>query len=300
MLRSIKPRWYVVVLYLLIPLGLFVFTAFYPLVRAAIYSLYEWKTGPHMTFIGLANYGELLGDKTFWTSFGHNIYLVVICIIGQMGCAFGLVLCINSKMTHAKAFHRTVGFFPSTISAVSIGMVWNIIFQQDGLLNSLLNALGLMQGSWMTWPNWLGDANVMLVVSIPLVWQYIGYYMVIMFSAIAAIDPQVFESVEIDGANRMQTAWYIILPLIRNTMLVCLTMCISGNMKAFDNIYVMTGGGPGTKSMVMAMYSYKTCFRDANLGYGSTISVGIFLLSLAVIGGSRWLVHRATRRVDLV
>ena len=90
----------------------------------------------------------------------------------------------------------------------------------------------------------------------------------------------------------------ITLPLIKNTILVCLTLCIAGNMKAFDNIYVMTSGGPGTASMVMAMYGYNTSFRDSNLGYGSTISVAIFVLSLAVIGGSQWLVKRATKGVE--
>ena len=205
----------------------------------------------------------------------------------------------NSRLTHAKGVHRTFGFFPSTISAVCIGMIWNILYLQDGLLNTVLNQLGLIQGNWMSWPNWLGSGNVMLAVSIPLVWQYIGYYMVIMFSAIAGIDSEIFESAEIDGANGFQKAVRITLPLIKNTILVCLTLCIAGNMKAFDNIYVMTSGGPGTSSMVMAMYGYNTSFRDSNLGYGSTISVAIFVLSLAVIGGSQWLVKRATKGVEL-
>ena len=122
--------------------------------------------------------------------------------------------------------------------------------------------------------------------------------MVIMFSAIAGIDSEIFESAEIDGANGFQKAVRITLPLIKNTILVCLTLCIAGNMKAFDNIYVMTSGGPGTSSMVMAMYGYNTSFRDSNLGYGSTISVAIFVLSLAVIGGSQWLVKRATKGVE--
>ena len=81
-------------------------------------------------------------------------------------------------------------------------------------------------------------------------------------------------------------------------MLVCLTLCIAGNMKAFDNIYTMTKGGPGTASMVMAMYGYKVSFEQTNLGYGSTISVAIFVLSLAVIGGSQWAVKRATRGLE--
>ncbi len=298
MLQSIKPKRSTILLYLLIPVVAFVFTVFYPLCRAVIYSFFEWKGGPNMTFNGLANYRQLFADGVFWQAFGHNIYLVIVCIIGQMGIAFILVMFANSKLTHSKGVHRTFGFFPSTISAVCIGMIWNIIYLQDGLLNTVLSKLGILTGNWLSWPNWLGTGNVMLAVSIPLVWQFIGYYMVIMFSAIAGIDNEIFESAEIDGANGFQKALYITLPLIKNTILVCLTLCIAGNMKAFDNIYVMTAGGPGTSSMVMAMYGYNTSFRDSNLGYGSTISVAIFVLSLAVIGGSQWLVKRATKGVE--
>ena len=113
----------------------------------------------------------------------------------------------------------------------------------------------------------------MLLVSIPLIWQYIGYYMVILQSAIASIGTDVLESAEIDGANGVQKALYITLPLIKNTVLVCITLCIAGNMKAFDNIFVMTKGGPGTSSMVMAMYGYQISFNQSNMGYGSCISV---------------------------
>ena len=143
---------------------------------------------------------------------------------------------------------------------------------------------------------WLNESSmVMLLVSIPLVWQYIGYYMVIMFSAIASIDQEMFESAEIDGANGVKQAWYITLPMIKHTLLVCVTLCIAVNMKAFDNIYVMTRGGPGTASMVMAMYGYQISFSQSNMGYGSTISIGIFVLSLAVIGGSQLLLNVVTR-----
>ena len=96
----------------------------------------------------------------------------------------------------------------------------------------------------------------------------------------------------------LYTSWYITLPLIKNTMLVCITLCVAGNMKAFDNIYVMTKGGPGTASMVMAMYGYQVSFSQSNMGYGSCISVAIFVLSLLVIGGSQALIKYLTREKE--
>lgn len=296
MLDAIKPSKKIIYLYLLIPVAMFIFTVFMPLVAALFYSFFEWKSGPVKTFNGLANYVQLANDGTFWKAFSNNIYLVIVCIVGQIGLAFIMVLFVNSKAAKCKGIHRTFGFFPSTISAVCIGLIWSMIYNnQYGVINTVFRMMGHPEWCQV----WLNDTqHVMLYVSIPLVWQYIGYYMVILFSAIAGIDTQIFESAEIDGANGFQTAIHITLPMIRNTMLVCLTLCVAGNMKAFDNIYTMTAGGPGTASMVMAMWGYKVSFEQTNLGYGSTISVGIFVLSLLVIGGSQWLVKRATRRLE--
>ena len=198
----------------------------------------------------------------------------------------------SGRPSGLKGIHRTFGFFPSTIAAVCIGLIWNMIYHyRYGLINWFLKAIGRGDLCQV----WLNDSrHVMLYVTIPLIWQYIGYYMVIILSAIASIDTEIFESAEIDGANGFQKAVYITLPLIKNTMLVCITLCIAGNMKAFDNIYVMTSGGPGTSSMVMAMYGYTVSFEQSNMGYGSCISVAIFVLSLAVIGGSQWAIRKAT------
>jgi ABC-type glycerol-3-phosphate transport system permease component len=142
-----------------------------------------------------------------------------------------------------------------------------------GLLNWILTAIGMGDKVQI----WLNDPDkVMLYVAIPLIWQWIGYYMVIILSAIAAIDSEIFEVAEIDGANAMQRAFYITLPLIKNTLLVCVTLCIAGNMKAFDHIFVMTSGGPGTDSMVMALWGWQN-FAWGKLQYANTISVGILI-----------------------
>lgn len=289
MLKAIKPKARTIALYLCIPVIWYVFSVFVPLVTAVFYSLFEWKGGPNKTFIGIENYITLLKDGTFWESFGHNIYLVVACIIGQVGIAFIFVLILNSKLVKLKGIHRTFGFFPSTISAVCIGFIGMMIYDyKRGILNWILEATGNGDKVQV----WLNNPKlVMFLVAIPLIWQYIGYYMVILLSAIASVDTEIFESAEIDGASAFQKAIHITLPLIKNTLLVCITLCVAGNMKAFDHIYTMTEGGPGTSSMVMAMYGYKISFAQMNMGYGSAVSVGIFIVSLIVIGGSQKLVN---------
>ena len=281
MLKSIKPKGKTIFLFLLIPMIWYLFAVFVPLLTALYYSFYECKGGPQKTFNGLVNFNQLVHDNVFWQSFGHNIYLVLACIIGQIGIAFVLVLMINSRLVKLKSIHRTFGFFPSTVSAVCVGFIWKMIYDNKrGILNWFLETIGKEDKTQV----WLNNTElVMFLIALPLIWQFIGYYMVIILSAVSSVDAEIFEVAELDGANAFQRAIYIVLPLIKNTLLVCVTLCVSGNMKAFDHIYTMTEGGPGYSSMVMAMYGYKVSFQEMNLGYGSAVSVGIFITSLTVI-----------------
>ena len=283
MLSSIRPKNKIIFAYLIFPVLLYVFAVFMPLITAGYYSFFEWKGGPNKTFIGIENYRILLKDTIFWESLSHNMYLVIACIVGQIGLAFIFVLMINSRLVKFKGIHRTFGFFPSTISAVYIGFIWTMVYDyKRGILNWFLDLIGKSDSAKV----WLNEPSlVMLLIAIPLIWQFIGYYMVILLSAISSVDQEIFEVAEIDGANAFQRAIYIIIPLIKNTLLVCITLCVAGNMKAFDHIFVMTSGGPGNSSMVMALYGYKVSFAQQNMGYGSAISIGIFVASLVVIGG---------------
>lgn len=298
MLSSIRPKNRVVFAYLLIPIALYIFAVFIPLITAGYYSFFEWKGGPNKTFIGVDNYIQLMKDIIFWNSFAHNIYLVVACIIGQIGLAFVIVLMINSRLVKLKGIHRTFGFFPSTVAAVSIGFIWTMVYDyRRGILNWFLELIGKpdLVKVWLNEPK-----LIMLLISIPLIWQFIGYYMVIILSAISSVDKEIFEVSEIDGANAFQRAIYIIVPLIKNTLLVCVTLCVAGNMKAFDHIFVMTEGGPGNSSMVMALYGYKVSFSQQNMGYGSAISIGIFFASLVVIGAVQLLVKVLSKDKEVI
>lgn len=279
---SKKPKAGVILAYLIIPLAIYAFAVFIPLLTAAFYSFFEWKGGPNKNFIGLDNYATLLKDGVFWQSFGHNMYLVLLCVIGQVGIAFVFVMVISTRFVKLKGMHRTFGFFPSTVSAVAVGFIWTMIYDsRRGLLNWFLTSIGQEERTQV----WLNNPKlVMTLVAIPLIWQFIGYYMLILLSATSAIDKEILESAELDGAGAVQKAVQIVLPMIKSTVMICLVLCVAGNLKAFDNIYVMTAGGPGNASMVMAMYGYKVSFAQQNMGYGSAISVGIFVLGMAVLG----------------
>lgn len=284
-MNSLRPKNRVLVLMLLPGILIFSFAVILPLIMSIRYSLYKWSGGPNMNFIGLKNYLRLFNDQYFWHAFKNNLVIVLLSIVGQVGIGFILASLVNSRILKFKKFHRTVIFFPVVLSAVVIGFLWTMIYsRQYGLLNWLLTTLNLE--SLIQY--WLDDPGIVLyTVTAPLIWQYIGLYLVIFLSAMQGIPRDIYEVAEIDGATGIRKAIHITLPLLKNTFLVAIMLCIAGNMKVFDHIYVMTGGGPGRSSMVMAQYAYNTSFNMFKLGYGSAISMGIFVLSLSLIMLSR-------------
>jgi raffinose/stachyose/melibiose transport system permease protein len=284
--ERLKPKKRVFLVYLTVPVAIYVFTVIIPVFYAAYFSFFKWKSGPKKTFDGLANYQRMLNDSVFWSSFQNNMFLTFFSIVGQIGFAFLFATMLNSKFARAKRLHRTLCYFPVTISAVVVAYIWSMIYNYDyGLLNYFLRQAGMSACV----KSWLSDTDYSLkFISLTIVWQYIGYYMVILISAFTSINPNIFEMAEIDGANAWQRALYIAMPLLKPTFVVMLTLCISGNMKTFDHVYVMTGGGPGNATSVMALYAYNISFIRNNMGYGSALSIGLLVLSLSVIMGTRW------------
>lgn len=277
-------------LYLLPGIIWYSFIVLVPVVMAVYYGFFEWSGGVNKTFIGIQNYIEVLKDQVFVQSLRNNIFLTVVCLVGQIGIAFILAIFLNGRFARLKGFHRTMSYFPAVLSAIVIGFVWSLIYDYNyGFLNGFLKAIG-REDLAQAWLN--NDKIVLWLVVVPLVWQFIGYYMIIIMSALSSVDPQIFEVAEIDGATGWKRAVYITLPLVKNTLIVCVTLCIAGNMKIFDLIYSMTGGGPGTSSSVMAMYAYNSSFLSYKMGYGSAMSIVILVVSLVLVGGSRSLLMR--------
>ena len=297
-MSRIRPSKIIFLIYLVPIILFYCFVVILPIIYAFYYSFFDWPGGPSRTFSGLDNYKTLIADTVFWQSFGNNLYITVLCIIGQIGIAFVFAMMLNTRIAKLKGIHRILCYFPVTLSAVVIGFVWSMIYDfRFGMLNGLLRVIGRgdLQQAWLS-----NNDLVLTLVSVPIVWQFIGLYMVIFLSAFTAIDSNVMDMAEIDGATGFQRMIYIALPLMKNTFVVALILCISGNMKTFDHIFVMTGGGPGVATMVMAMYAYNVSFLRHNMGYGSAISIGILVLSLSLILGVRGMMRLFTKEKEAV
>ena len=295
--RIRAPKKIVFFIYLAPIIIFFCFVVILPIIYAVYYSFFDWSGGPLRTFSGLDNYRELAADGIFWKSFGNNLYITVLCIIGQIGTAFVFAMMLNSRIARFKGIHRVLCYFPVTLSAVVIGFIWSMIYDfRFGMLNGLLRTFGRadLRQAWLS-----NNDLVLTLASIPIIWQFIGFYMVIFLSALTSIDTHVMEMAELDGASGFQRMVHIVMPLMKNTFGVALILCISGNMKTFDHIFVMTGGGPGTATTTMAMYAYNVSFLRHNMGYGHAISIGILALSFTLIVGARGIMRLLTRDEEI-
>ncbi|MDO5407120.1 MAG: sugar ABC transporter permease [Eubacteriales bacterium] len=285
MKRQMQPSNKVLIGLLAPGILLFTLCCIFPLFVALYYSFFDWDGGYTKQLIGFSNYLELLWDKAFWSAFKNNLLFIVYTVIGQIGIAFVISMMLTSRTLKCKNLHRTVIFFPVILSAVVVGFLWRMIYNNDyGLINLFFRFIG--HEEWIR--PWLDDPDIVInSLAIPKIWQFIGYYMVILLATIQSIDTSVLEVAELDGCRGWQKAWYIVLPLIKDTVLVTVMLCISGNMKTFDQIFVMTGGGPGTSSQVVAMYAYNVSMERMRYGYGSAVAIGILILSLILIGISK-------------
>ncbi|WP_152397617.1 carbohydrate ABC transporter permease [Paenibacillus cellulositrophicus] len=262
--------------YLVPILLIYSFTVLVPLVLSFYYSLQNESV---TQFVGLQNYMALVKDSDFWFSFKNNIIIAVICVIGQIGIAFVISSFFMTNMLRMASLHRIAIFLPVVLAPVVTGYLWSMIYNYRlGILNWFLNLFNMEPVLWLDNPDY-----VLYTVSVPLVWQYIGLYFIIFLAGMQNISKDVLEACEIDGANWYKKTVFVIFPLLRNVMTVALTLCITGTLKVFDHIYVMTGGGPGRSSMVMAQYAYNNAFTMSRLGYGSAISIGMLILCAIIV-----------------
>lgn len=231
----------------------------------------------------------ILEDPVFWRALKNNLILVVSAVIGQVSVALLLSLFLL-KNTMFNRLMRSAVFLPMVLSTVVVGLIWGYIYHpQIGLLNQLLETLGLE--SWRR--PWLDDPKInMFAVSIPINWANIGPYLIIFIAALQNISSEIEDAAKIDGAVAWRKLFFVTLPIIWGTVVVTIVLCISGSLKAFDHVIVMTRGGPAQSTELLATYMYNNTFTVYRYGYGSAVSTMIILISAVLIG----LNHIITKR----
>ena len=244
-----------------------------PVFMSGYYSLLDWDGIGKSTFAGFDNYTKLFTDSVgFAKSIGNSFVLAVLSIFIQLPVALVLAL-VLARGIKWENFCRTVYFIPVIISTVVIGQLWRKVYHYDyGLLNSLLKGIGL--GTLQQ--EWLGSTSTALIsVLAPIIWQYIGYHMLLFYSAAKSVPGELYEAAMLDGASGFKMSLYVTIPLIKPMINVCVTFSLIGSLKVFDLIYVLTNGGPVHSTEVPSTLMFNTIFARYQYGFGSSMAIFI-------------------------
>lgn len=268
--------------FILVTPAVILFAAFviYPVLSTVQLSFYNYGlTDPNITYVGLANYEELLKDPVFWRALGNNGIILVGSSIIQVGGGVILAAVLSRGIRRGKTFFRTLHFAPVILSAVAVGILWQLIYDPGvGILNAVLKAVGVRPPP----QGWLGDPNLAIFAILAAAcWQYTGYVMTIVLAGMQSVPGEIYEASALDGANEFQNFWHITLPSVRNVIIAGLLITMIGAVKVFDIVYVLTRGGPANASQVLGTYIYYNAFTLNRAGYASTIAVVLLLIALA-------------------
>ncbi|WNC17552.1 sugar ABC transporter permease [Brevibacillus brevis] len=275
--RKMTGYWYVLPCFLMILVFIY-----YPIVENIEYSLFEWSAfSPEMTFVGLSQYVQLFHDPIFYTALTNNIYYAIISLIFQVFGGLVLAAVLEDRVFRKiSPVFRTVFFTPVIISITVIALLFDFIYHpQVGLLNGFLEAIGLE--SWTR--AWAGDSTTAIFAAIAVSqWQSIGYIMMLFIVAIQKIPQELYEAAEIDGASKIQMFFHVTVPQVREMTFVTSTITLAGAFTVFNEVYILTGGGPGHASEVLGTYLYQSAFINDQMGYASTIANVILAITLLI------------------
>lgn len=251
-----------------------------PIIMSTYYSFFDWNGITDMKFIAFDNYKELFTSKTinFKQSLLNVSLLAVLSVCIQLPISFGLALLLGKGIKGERLF-LSIYFFPVLISTVVIGQLWLKIYNSDyGVLNVAIRALGFKDFE----QSWLGDRKVALgACVVPILWQYVGYHMLLLYAGVKGIPQDLRESAMIDGASEWQVNRHIVMPLVKPVLQVSVIFAVTGSLKAFDLIYVLTRGGPAHATEVPSTLMISMLFTRMRYGMGSAIATILIILCFA-------------------
>ena len=272
-------------------LAIYIFTVIIPVVWSGVYSFFNYDGVTEMKFIGLDNYVRLFQDEVFRISLLNNLFFMAVGTLVQlfMGLLLAIIL---TNITRGANILRVAYFIPCIISSMAICQIFAKLLsvQPRGVLASIMLVLGQEPVAVLSEPK-LALTAVTLIDA----YKFCGIYMVIFYSAFMSVDHSVVEAAYIDGCGWWQSYRYIKFPMIKNIFFVVMVMLINGTLKGFDISYILTHGGPGTSSELVATYMYKTAFSAVQFGYGSAISVFLVFECLLAVGIVRYIGGRVEK-----
>ncbi len=252
-----------------------------PGIMEFILSLTDWNgISAEYSVIGLRNFKQIFSDRVFYLAVRNTLVYSFLVVILQHTVSLAMAVIINRGIK-GERFYKTVLFIPCLLSTIVVGLAFNFIYNPvSGQLNFFLGKLGLVA---LAKTNWLGDPKIALFSIIAVsVWQYVGYCMIIYIAGLKGIPKEIIEAAGVDGASNWHMFRHIEFPSIAPAFTINTVLSIIGTLKAFEVVYAMTGGGPGNSTDVIATYVYKVGFTSSRMGYGTAVSLILFLLIVAI------------------
>jgi len=277
-------------------LGLVLVFVYYPIVENVRLSFFHWSAfSPRPRFIGLDNYREAWHDPVFWQALRNNIAYAVISVTVQVGFSLVLAALLEDHVgRRLRGFLRTIYFIPAALSITVAGMLFQFLYDPHiGLLNRFLGAVGLHSFEH----SWLGESHTAIWGVIAMSqWQSFGYTAVLFVVAIQRIPREYYEAARVDGAGKIRSFFVITLPMVREMTTLVVIVTVSGAFLVFNEVMVMTAGGPSNSSQVLGTWLYQSAFVNDDMGYASAIATIIFLITL--LAAAAQLLYARRRRVE--
>lgn len=276
--RNKKPAF----VFLIPAFAFMVVFLYYPFFKNIINSFMEIKqlgsSGTGLNTPWYANYVEMFHDENVWVSLKNTLIMMVVTLVGQVGIAIILALMVDN-ISRGKQFFKTVFFFPIVISATALGLLFNLLFLYDkGMVNQILEVLGKTELT-----DWKAEGIALFTMMLPVMWQYVGFYFVILITGLNNISDELYEAAEIDGATTWQKVRYISIPLLHNVVCTCSVLAVTGALKVFDLPWTMFPKGMPLKSTFLTgTYMYYQTMETKNVDYGSALAVLIVVLGIVL------------------
>jgi len=280
--RITTPPWW----FALPAMLLFAFIVLIPSVRGVYFAFTDWDgLDPNFSLVGLGNFADMLDDPHAEQAIWHTLLIAVAITVIQNG--FGLLLALGvNTIIKSRNVLRVFLFAPAVITPIVTAYLWRNLLGPDGAVNSLLDAVGLT--SWQQ--DWLGDPELALwsIVGV-IVWQFGGYSMVIFLAGLQSVPNEIYEAAEMDGARGIRRFWSVIRPLLAPAFTINLMLSIIGGIKLFDQVYALTGGGPGHATDTLSTLIYKDAFTLGEFGYSIALAV-VLTIIVAVVSAGQYVV----------
>lgn len=249
----------------------------YPMVASFVVSTFNWSTLTAPSFIGIANYKELLGDSTFRTALLNTFKWVLIYVPFSIFTSFALALAMDMPI-RGITFFRTLFYAPVVAPIVVISLLFSWLYNQEyGVINYILSLFGVSQVGW------INDPSISLFsIALMSVWKWAGYNMLIFLAALQGIPESLYEAAELDGITPLKKLWYIKLPMMMPAIYYVVLTCVIDAFQVFTEVHIMTRGGPGYSTYTVSYYLWTSAFKFSRMGYACAMAVVMFIVILLV------------------